>query len=570
MVKLLDSKYENKVLGFFLLLWTILNITQAYTLGIHSDEAYYWVYSKLLDWGYYDHPPMVAIFIFLGDHLVHNELGVRLTTVLTSTISLYLIWLIVKEYKARVEWFILIVFGTFIFHIYGFITTPDAPLFFFSVLFYYLYRQYLANDTWTMGVLLSLVIACLLYSKYHSILLILFTVISNVKLVKRPTFWLIIILSSLLYLPHILWQVNHGFPSMQYHIFERSSTTYNPAHTYFYPLGQLLMSGPLIGWYLFYYIRGIKITDAFIRCLVVNCIGIFVFFFLSTIKGNVQPHWTLIGYIPFVILVFVRSEQRGGFPKWLKRVAIINLCLIFAFRILLVLNFQFVKNIKAIQSFYGYQTWETQIHKKAGQNYVVIPGGFQDPSKYNFYSNSIKALAYDQRSYRRTQYDIWPIEDSLQHKSVYYLSGSAIPELATEKLLTEKGPYYGAWVKDLRTYQRVNISNKTYDIKVGRGANLTFDLSIYNPYSQLISFSNKAQLHQVNLDACFFQGDDEMLTQRIGDHFNEIKIESHKMADLKVSILAPAIPGKYDLIFSIKTTPFPGGRNSRIIKVNVY
>jgi hypothetical protein len=22
-----------------------------------DDEAYYWVYSKFLDWGYFDHPP---------------------------------------------------------------------------------------------------------------------------------------------------------------------------------------------------------------------------------------------------------------------------------------------------------------------------------------------------------------------------------------------------------------------------------------------------------------------------------------------------------------------------------
>jgi len=128
---------SNKAIGYFLLLWTILNAIQAYTLELHGDEAYYWVYSKLLDWGYFDHPPMVAVFIKIGDSLMHNELGLRLLTVLTNSAAVYLLWLILKKYNASAKWFMLVVSGLFIFHIYGFTTTPDSPLLFFTVLFYF-------------------------------------------------------------------------------------------------------------------------------------------------------------------------------------------------------------------------------------------------------------------------------------------------------------------------------------------------------------------------------------------------------------------------------------------------
>ena len=47
-------------------------------MELQGDEAYYWLYSKYLAWGYYDHPPMVAAFIWIGDHIMHNELGLRL------------------------------------------------------------------------------------------------------------------------------------------------------------------------------------------------------------------------------------------------------------------------------------------------------------------------------------------------------------------------------------------------------------------------------------------------------------------------------------------------------------
>ncbi len=157
-----DKNAQNKYILFFLLGWTLLNILQACTLGVHSDEAYYWIYSRFLDWGYFDHPPMVAVFIRIGDAIIHNEFGLRLMTIISSTVSMYVLWLIARKYLANAWWFIVVVTGTLIFHIYGFSTTPDAPLLLFTILFYYFYQQYLDNDRWGIAAILGLVVACLL------------------------------------------------------------------------------------------------------------------------------------------------------------------------------------------------------------------------------------------------------------------------------------------------------------------------------------------------------------------------------------------------------------------------
>src|SRR6185312_12781953 len=204
-----SAKSSDKLIWYFLLGWTILNIVQAITSEIHADEAYYWLYSRYLDWGYFDHPPMVALFIRIGDSIVHSEFGVRIMTVLTSTISLYLLWLIVKRYAAEAKRFVLIVSGVFIFNLYGFMVTPDSPLFLFTVLFYFIYQKYVAEDNFKWALLLALIVAGLLYSKYHGILLVGFTVLSDLSLLKRKTFWLIAVASVILYVPHILWQMNH-------------------------------------------------------------------------------------------------------------------------------------------------------------------------------------------------------------------------------------------------------------------------------------------------------------------------------------------------------------------------
>jgi dolichol-phosphate mannosyltransferase len=47
------------------------------------EEAYYWNYSRHLDIGYLDHPPMVAWLIRLGTMVFgQNEFGVRIGTAL--------------------------------------------------------------------------------------------------------------------------------------------------------------------------------------------------------------------------------------------------------------------------------------------------------------------------------------------------------------------------------------------------------------------------------------------------------------------------------------------------------
>src|SRR5216684_2924894 len=49
------------------------------------DEAYYWMWSKNLAGGYYDHPPGVAFVIRLGTLIVGDtELGVRLVSILLA------------------------------------------------------------------------------------------------------------------------------------------------------------------------------------------------------------------------------------------------------------------------------------------------------------------------------------------------------------------------------------------------------------------------------------------------------------------------------------------------------
>src|SRR6187551_3040758 len=77
--------------------WGVINLIQAYVTPISEDEAYYWMYSRYLAWGYFDHPPMIALFIKAGNVLLDGELGTRLTTILAQLSSLIILWKIIDE-----------------------------------------------------------------------------------------------------------------------------------------------------------------------------------------------------------------------------------------------------------------------------------------------------------------------------------------------------------------------------------------------------------------------------------------------------------------------------------------
>lgn len=561
------TELSDKPIKWFLLCWTIFNAIQAYTLEVHADEAYYWMYSKFMDWGYFDHPPMVAMFIWVGDHLMHNELGLRLVTVLTSSTAIYLLWLILKKYAIDAWLFILVVSGMLIIHMYGFTTTPDAPLFFFTVVFYYLYQKYLEDDTWPLAILLGVVTACLMYSKYHAILVIGLTLASNIKLLQRGTFWGIVIIALLLFIPHILWQVQHGFPSFNYHLHDRSATVYNSSNTYTYIPGQLLMAGPVIGWFLYYSAFKVKIEDAFIRCLLVNCIGALCFFFLSTFRGEAQPHWTLVAFAPLAILALIRFNQTKAIPRWFYSAAIINVAVILFIRVSMMFGFPFVSRVGQLKSYYGFRDWARQVKNNAGDNYVIMADGFQDPSKYNYYTNSVRAYSYDSRNYRRTQYDIWPIEEQFQGKRVYFLQD--FPQEETVDTITNpstKTNWYAQWVDDARTYQNVTIETDVKSLTLSSGQKQTIILTITNPYSYAVSFSNKDTQQMVVLEACFFKHGLTKYVLNADNSFYNLNLKPGESKRFNFTITAPGIEkGNYELLFSIRTTPFSGGKNSRLI-----
>src|ERR1700730_8917150 len=82
------SPADNRLVhntSFIILALVALRLVAAALTPLSFDEAYYWMWSKHLATGYYDHPPMVALVIRLGTMIAGDtEFGVRLVSVLRA------------------------------------------------------------------------------------------------------------------------------------------------------------------------------------------------------------------------------------------------------------------------------------------------------------------------------------------------------------------------------------------------------------------------------------------------------------------------------------------------------
>ena len=182
----------------------ILNLLQANFTNLIFDEAYYWYYAKNLDWGYFDHPPMVALMIKIGSFFFDGELGVRFMSTVLSIGTMLLLWAIIDHPKKKdhVLHFYLVTFSMTLLNAYGFFALPDTPLIFFTTLFLYVYKRFIASPSVVLAIVLGVVMAALMYSKYNAVLVIVFVLFSNLKLIKDKYAIIAVIVSFVCYTPH--------------------------------------------------------------------------------------------------------------------------------------------------------------------------------------------------------------------------------------------------------------------------------------------------------------------------------------------------------------------------------
>ena len=389
--------------------WLLINILQSVCTNLHSDEAYYWMYSKNLEWGFFDHPPMTALLVYIGDSLMHNELGVRLLVILLSTLTMAMI---MNELNEKKDLFFLAVFMLSFplvhTHIGGFMALPDTPLVFFTLLFYLGYKKFVNEPNLKMALLMAFVAAAMIYSKYHAFVALGLVVLSNLKLLRNKYFWVTVFVVVLLLIPHIWWQIENHFPTLKYHLVGRTKpvrfwTVHNNITS------QLLVAGPLSGLIVFYSLSRFKINgDAFKRAIIFSILGFYIFFFIMSFKNRIEAHYTTAITPLLMIATYPVISNNPALKKWFKRLALPVVLLFFFVRFYLAADF--LPNYGEIKiSFYNHKAAAEEVKKMADGKMVASFNNFAFAGIHQFYTGD-PVIHMAVPGYRYCQFDLWDEE----------------------------------------------------------------------------------------------------------------------------------------------------------------
>lgn len=483
----------NKLFWILWFVWLFLNFLTGLMQEIYTDESYYHLYGQYLAWGYYDHPPMVGLMAWLSDTVMCHttmlgwrNLTVRLMTILTHGLTVWLLWKVTTEGRRvsnKTVWtFFMVAAGMVMFCTAGFMTTPDAPLLLFVTLFFYAYQHYLKGQhLWAWSFILCLAIAGMLYSKYMGVLVVAFVVISNWRLMREGRLWLVLLGAFILLMPHLWWQYSHDFPSLQYHLVARNDGIHIEYLLDYWP-NQLVVFNPLS--LVLMMVLGVYVIrhkdDVFERSLAVTTIGFLAFFWIMTLKGHAEPHWTMAASIPAIILLTRGLED--GWVEWTQRRWVrvtlwimVGLCTIA--RIVLWTN-----KLPINTGLGSKDVRYNLLHEMTGEDRVLITtGSFQWPSMYRFWYGD--AFVTHDIHARHTQYEFLDIDLPMQGKKACFCD--VFP--GCQDTIVDGYTYHFSWVENLQMTDRVRVQMKQQQIV---GDSIYWQLQITNPYPVAFDFQH--------------------------------------------------------------------------------
>jgi hypothetical protein len=475
---------DKKLFFALLTAWFLVNLLQAIFTEVLSDEAYYYLYGKYLEWGYFDHPPMVALIIRISSLLFDGNLGIRLMTLLLQIGTLLLIWKIIdikEPVREQVFLFFIIAASLPMFSAYGFFTTPDVPLLFFTALFLFAYKKYLEKQGWLTVFILSISMAGLIYSKYQAVLVIGLVVLSNLRLLKMYKFWIAGIVAILFLSPHIYWQFVNDFPSFKYHLLDRSEG-FRWVYFLEYIPNQMAVFNPFTLGAVIYVLIKFRPADLLNKAYYFLIIGFIGFFWITSFRGHVEPHWTVACSIPMIILLFFKVSESKILERFVRKYIIPSLLILFLIRILLIIDMPLNRYL----GFSGKKEKYKYIESVSGDLPVAFVSSFQSPSLFSFFTGK-QAFAISTLTTRQTQFDIWQFEKKYQNRPVFV---EGYREGRSKKFEKGRIKFSGFKTDSLQTTNRMRIVFDESMKTVKSGDSISVPFTMYNPSDNDIDFNH--------------------------------------------------------------------------------
>ncbi|MGB1031721.1 MAG: ArnT family glycosyltransferase, partial [Flavobacteriales bacterium] len=364
----------------------------AFLLDLNGDEAYYWMFSQNLDWGYFDHPPAVALLGSAFAKFSGNHLLFRLPALILSAASHLILGQVVLERNWSLNNYLVAWWCLPLLHLFGFVLTPDAPLLFLSANFIWLMHHYFNGSMKWRWILVPFLLAAFIYSKYQGVFML------GLALIPFKGFynWRFIsaaLIGVVLVIPHLIWLDHNNWMTFQYHLSDRS-TGFHWSNIALFLLGQLAIFNPII-WKLLWKQNVLRSTDPLVKMGVRVVLGLFLIFLFFTLKGRVEPHWTSASALFMVMMI----ASISGKISWKQPAVLVSLIVIAALHLFMFIN---PMKLNHFDSKNRMSKWATIAKGKP----ILFMNSYGEASLYRFYTGG-EAHSWNNMNGRKNQYDYW-------------------------------------------------------------------------------------------------------------------------------------------------------------------
>jgi 4-amino-4-deoxy-L-arabinose transferase-like glycosyltransferase len=229
-------------------------------LQLYPDEAQYWWWAQVPDWGYFSKPPLIAWIVWLTTRFFDAEWAVRIASPLLHAGTALIIFAIGRlAYGARVGFWSALAYATLpgISYSAGLIST-DVPLLFCWAVALYAFLRARGDESWRWPLLCGVALGLGMLAKYAMFYFLLSATIAAVidaparRLVLSLRGVAILLLALLILSPNLLWNASHGYPTLVHTEANANwgHAKYNVANASAFVAGQFGVFGPLmmLGW----------------------------------------------------------------------------------------------------------------------------------------------------------------------------------------------------------------------------------------------------------------------------------------------------------------------------------
>lgn len=336
----------GKAVLLLILFFTLLRLVLAGVIALGNDEAYYWLYTRYLQWNYFDHPPLVALWsrLFSGNGLFDAyELFVRLGSIAGCALSTWAMYRATATlYSEKAGWYAAVLYNTSLYAgiVAGLLIMPDSPQMVCWTFSIWMFARIIVNDgRWKDWILFGVGAGLCIMSKVHGVFLWggagLYLLLHKRTWLAGPKVYVALLVSLILVSPIFFWNLQYDFATYKFHS-QRvvvNGWTLNFKSFFEEVLGQVFFNNPvnfflalatiIYGWR---WLHRLRHRFAFLGYMALPLVVVLLY--LSLFR-TVYPHWSGPAYVSLIpvsaAFLARRSRLQQHFPRWIKAALIATL-----------------------------------------------------------------------------------------------------------------------------------------------------------------------------------------------------------------------------------------------------